>query len=182
MLALAMLRLFPCLSLILLACASNPPAKSADAPASDEAGEAAPTEAGNADSAKEDAPSAEASKESAPTAPASQEDAQQVLQLVIDDDALSAYLHLDKPDRFPLRIGGSALPQGLELTKATKPVIIVTELDKEKKPVIVFTEIKIAGDDASVRYRYDAEKVRGSSTLKRRDGHWVLTQSRVTEH
>jgi hypothetical protein len=74
------------------------------------------------------------------------------------------------------------LPQGIELTKATKPVVIVAEGDVDKKPVIVFTELKIAGDDASVRYRYDVEKVRGSSTLKRRDKQWVLVRSRVTEH
>ena len=92
------------------------------------------------------------------------------------------HLHLDKPDRFPFRVAGSDLPQGIELTKATKPVVIVADPASEKKPVLVFTEIKVEGDEASVRYRYDVEKVRGASSLKKRDGHWVLTRSRVTEH
>lgn len=115
-------------------------------------------------------------------APATNEDVQAVLQLVIDDDALGPYLHLDRPDRFPLRVSGRELPQGIELSKATKPVLIVPEGETDKKPTIVFTDIEISGDDASVRYRYDVEKVRGASTLKRRDGHWVLIRSRVSEH
>jgi hypothetical protein len=48
--------------------------------------------------------------------------------------------------------------------------------------VLVFTEVKIDGDQASVRYRYDVEKVRGTASLKRVDGHWVLKRSSVSEH
>ncbi len=177
----AMLRLAPVLALFVLACAETKAAKSpAEASAETTDTEAAVAAVDSAE-AEDDQP-APGEKASAPSAPATVNDAQEVLQLVIDDEALNPYLHLDKPDRFPLRIAGSALPAGVELTKATKPVIIVADPASEKKPVLVFTEIKIEGDDASVRYRYDVENVRGSSALKRREGRWVLLRSRVTEH
>ncbi|HWA75701.1 MAG TPA: hypothetical protein VG937_25370 [Polyangiaceae bacterium] len=162
----------------MLACGSGAPAKSPD----DASEEAASKDA--APAADTEAPAAEKAPEKPKEAsgPASNQDVQTVLQLVIDDEALEPYLHLDKPDRFPFRVGGSDLPQGLELTKATKPVVFVSDPASEKKPVLVFTEIKIDGDEASVRYRYDVEKVRGSSSLKRRDGRWVLTRSRLTEY
>ena len=162
-----------------LACGSGPAKSPEGAPSEEEAssaGAAAP------DSEPEASEKPAAAKEKEPSGPASNQDVQTVVQLVIDDEALQPYLHLDKPDRFPFRVAGSDLPQGIELTKATKPVVIVADPASEKKPVLVFTEIKVEGDEASVRYRYDVEKVRGSSTLKRREGHWVLTRSRVTEH
>ncbi|HET9934683.1 MAG TPA: hypothetical protein VFQ35_28455 [Polyangiaceae bacterium] len=164
-------------SSLLIACATGAPAKSPEAESEPESAVQEKTPGG--ESSSSDAP-AEKASESA-SKPASNDDVKEVLQLVIDDEALGPYLHLDRPDRFPVRVAGSALPQGIELTKATKPVVIVPESEAEKKPTIVFTEIQVGGDDASVRYRYDVEKVRGSSTLKRRDGHWVLVRSRVSE-
>jgi hypothetical protein len=166
---------------VLWGCGSGAPAKSAESaePETNEGSEAksAPESAPDAD---ESAPAAGA-KAGASSAPATPQDVQTIVQLTIDDEALEPYLHLDKPDRFPFRIAGSELLQGLEVTKATKPVILVADPASEKKPVLVFTEIKIDGDDASVRYRYDVENVRGTSTFKRREGRWVLTRSRVTE-
>lgn len=162
----------------LLACGSGAPAKSPDSASEEEA----PPSAAAAPDAEPAAAEKPAAKEKEPSGPASNQDVQAVLQLVLDDEALEPYLHLDKPDRFPFRIAGSDLPQGLELTKATKPVVFVADPASEKKPVLVFTEVKIEGDEASVRYRYDVEKVRGATALKRRDGHWVLTRSRLTEH
>lgn len=168
-------------SVCVLACGSGAPAKSPESEASQE--EAAPSAAApdSEAAAGAEAPSAN-EKEKEASGPASSADMQTIIQLVIDDEALQPYLHLDKPDRFPFRVGGSALPQGLELTKATKPVVYVADPAGDKKPVLVFTEITVDGDEASVRYRYDVEKVRGASALKKRDGHWVLTRSRVTEH
>lgn len=162
---------------VLWGCGSGAPAKSAESVES-EPSETQPAEEAASAEESSRAPSAE---ESASSTPATPQDVQAIIQLAIDDEALEPYLHLDKPDRFPLRIAGSDLPQGLELTKATKPVVLVTDPASEKKPVLVFTEIKVDGDAANVRYRYDVENVRGTSAFKRRDGRWVLTRSRVTE-
>ncbi|HEY8943155.1 MAG TPA: hypothetical protein VIM73_02785 [Polyangiaceae bacterium] len=112
-------------------------------------------------------------------APASKEDVQAILQLVLDDEELTPFLRLERPDRFPLRIAGD-LPPGLELTKATKPVEIVDASEGKKKPVVVFTELSIGPQQANVRYRYDVEGVRGSCTLDKREGRWVLARSRIT--
>lgn len=145
--------------------------------------EAAPSEAEPA--AASEAP-AEAGAESAPAAASGEANAdvaqvQEVLQLVLDDEALNPYLHLEQPDRFPLRVATRNLPPGIELIKATKPVVLVDKPDADKKPVLVFMEVDVKKDTASVRYRYDVEGIRGACTLERRDGRWVLKKSRVTE-
>jgi hypothetical protein len=131
---------------------------------------------------------AEAAESASDTAPAetaageaSVADVQEVLQLVLDDEALQPYLHLEQPDRFPLRVAKRNLPDGIELVKATKPVELVEDAGADKKPLLVFTEVEVNQDTASVRYRYDAEGVRGSCTLERRDGRWNLKKSRVAE-
>jgi hypothetical protein len=115
------------------------------------------------------------------SAEATPEDVRVVLQLVIDDEALTPYLHLEEPSRFPVRISGAALPPGVQLEKAGKPVEVVGGEDSKEKPVLVFTTVEVKGDSATVRYRYDIEGVRGSATLARRDGRWELVNSRVTE-
>lgn len=136
--------------------------------------------------ADEAAPSASATDEASESArasagaPASKEDIQAVLQLVLEDEELTPFLHLEEPGRFPVKIAGS-LPSGLELVKATKPVEIVDTAEGKKKPVIVFTEIDVGPSRAQVRYRYDVEQVKGASTLEKRDGRWVLVRSRITE-
>jgi hypothetical protein len=124
-----------------------------------------------------------AEKPSATKGVAAEGDAQAALQAVIDDDALTPYLKLEEPGRFPLRISGDVLPPGLQLTKASKPVLIVdaTEASDKKKAVLVFTEFEIKGDRASAAYRYDIEKVRGSATVKKEYGNWTVVKSRVTE-
>jgi hypothetical protein len=130
-----------------------------------------------------EAPSDTASEAATPSGEANTDVAQvqEVLQLVLDDEALNPYLHLEQPDRFPLRVATRNLPPGIELVKATKPVVLVDKPDAEKKPVLVFTEVDIKKDTASVRYRYDVEGIRGACTLERRDGRWILKKSRVTE-
>jgi hypothetical protein len=160
---------------IVVGCGGSPAPKSPEA--SSEAETASEPAAPKSETASEPA-----KENQSDAAPAGSADIQAVLQLVIDDEALNPYLHLDRPDRFPLRISGRDLPQDIELSKATKPVLIVPEGEADKKPTVVFTEVKVSGDEASVRYRYDVEKVRGASTLKRRDGQWVLIRSRVSEH
>lgn len=114
-------------------------------------------------------------------AAASKEDLQKILQLVLDDEALEPHLHLGQPGRFPLKIAGSVLPQGVELTKATKPVVVVAEGDAKDKPVIVFTEITADAAQATVRYRFDAEGIKGSATLRKGEFGWELASSRVVE-
>jgi hypothetical protein len=161
--------------LLALSCGSPPPPNSsaeAEEPASEPAAEAS-AEASDTPKADE----APASSE-----PASTADLQAILQLVIDDEALQPYLHLELPERHPLRISGDALPTGIELNKGNKPAQVVdaAAAGDKKKPVLVFTEIQVQGDKATIAYRYDIEKVRGSATVVKSDGAWALHKSRVT--
>jgi hypothetical protein len=125
---------------------------------------------------------ADTSDASAPGGPASPEDMQQILELVINDEALDAYLHLEEPGRFPLQISGGDVPSGVELTKATKPVKIVTSEGSKTEAVLVFTSIEASAGEARVKYRYDVEGIRGSATLKKVEGRWQLINSRVSEY
>jgi hypothetical protein len=116
-------------------------------------------------------------------APPSQgDDVHAVLQLAVDDSELDQYLKLGEPGRFPLKIAGSAVPQNIQLTKATKPVVVTTPPSSKKEAVLVITEIDIKGTDASVSYRYDVEGIRGTAYLKKTPHGWELTRSRVVEH
>jgi len=171
--------LLPCVCLI-AACGGAPAKSAVDAEADADSDATAQGDAPGDGASEGPTESAAASTESESAAtPASKEDVQAVLQLVIDDEELTPYLHLERSDRFPIRIAGE-LPPDLALTKATQPVQIVDAAEAKGKPVIVFTEISVQGESASVRYRYDVEGVRGSATLSKRDGRWVLARSRVT--
>jgi len=172
---------FAFLTVLVLGCGAKEPAKSATN---------VETEPPKAEAQKEAPPasppkvaSAPASASAAPSGPASADDLRGVLQAVIDDEALTNYLHLEQRNRFPLHISGRGLPKDLQLTKMTKPVVIDDEGSRDaKKPVLVFTEIEIKGAEATVRFRYDIEGVRGTTTLNKPYGQWAVKQSHVAEH
>jgi hypothetical protein len=105
-----------------------------------------------------------------------------ILQLVIDDPELEPFLKLGEPSRFPLKMSGSALPQGLELVKSTKPVVFVPAPKDKSDPVLVVTSFESDGKTATVSYRYDVEGIRGTATLKKGSHGWELARSRVVEH
>jgi len=116
-------------------------------------------------------------------APAGQgDDVHAVLQLAVDDAELDQYLKLGEPGRFPLKIAGSAVPQNVEIIKATKPVVVTTPPSSKKDAVLVITEIAIKGNDATVSYRYDIEGIRGTAYMKKTPHGWELTRSRIVEH
>lgn len=110
------------------------------------------------------------------------DDTHAVLQLTVDDTELDQYLKLGEPGRFPLKIAGSAVPQNIELVKATKPVVVSQPPASKKDAVLVITEIDIKGSDATVSYRYDVEGIRGTAYLKKSPHGWELTRSRIVEH
>ena len=105
-----------------------------------------------------------------------------VLQLAIDDPELDPYLKLGEPGRFPLKISGSSVPSGSELTKSTKPVEVVGAPAKKTDPVLVITAVEITGATGTVSYRYDVEGIRGTAYLKKGSRGWELSRSRIVEH
>jgi hypothetical protein len=121
-------------------------------------------------------------KHSNEATPQQGDDVRAVLQLTVEDSELDQYLKLSEPGRFPLKIAGSAVPQNVELMKATKPVVVTTPPSSKKDAVLVFTDIDIKGNDATVSYRYDVEGIRGTAYLKKTPHGWELTRSRIVEH
>ena len=181
---------FAFLAVLVVGCGAKEPAKSAanaetQASTAEAKQDPAPAPATPAGTLKQpgSTPGSTPASASTAAAPASANDLRDVLQAVIDDEALTPYLHLEQPNRFLLRVSGRDLPKDLALVKATKPVVLVDDPSKEpKKPVFVFTEIEIKGEEATVRYKYDIEKVRGSATLYKLYGRWTVKQSHVAEH
>jgi hypothetical protein len=110
------------------------------------------------------------------------DDVHAILQLTVDDTELDQYLKLGEPGRFPLKIAGSAVPQNIELTKATKPVVVSSPPASKKDAVLVVTDIDVKGNEATVSYRYDIEGIRGTAYLKKTPHGWELTRSRIVEH
>jgi hypothetical protein len=168
--------LFVCVFLI--ACGSSTPAESPDdsSESDTESSESVPSSP-NDKAAESEGASAKASDE--PASEAAGDDVKAVLQLVLDDESLDPHLKLTETGRFPLKIAGPGLPEGL--IKATKPVVIVAEPSDKKEAVLVFTEIDVKGKEATVRYRYDVEKMKGSAVLKKGPYGWELVRSRQTE-
>jgi hypothetical protein len=165
-------------AVLVLGCgAKEPPKSAADVETPPPQAEARPLATPTPASAPKAEPAA------APAGPASAEDMREVLQAVLDDDALTPYLHLEQRGRFPVRVSAKGLPQGIQLTKMSKPVVLVDDAGTDpKKPLLVFTEIEIKGAEATVRFKFDIEGVRGSATLNKPYGHWAIKQSRVAEH
>jgi hypothetical protein len=119
---------------------------------------------------------------SAAAEPASSDELDVILQRVIEDEELDKVLHLTLPGRFPLKASGTDLPSGLALTKAGKPVTIVSAPSSKTDPVLVFTQIDVGPKEATVGYRYDVEGIRGVARLKKGAQGWELTSSRLVEH
>src|SRR5262245_42416422 len=123
------------LAIAFLGCGSKEPAKSA----SNVETESPKTET-KAETKAEAPPAArpkQAAPAAAPSGPASAEDLREVLQAVIDDDALTPYLHLEQRGRFPLHLAGRGVPKDLQLTKMTKPVVIDDEGSRDAKKALL---------------------------------------------
>jgi hypothetical protein len=163
-------------SLLLSCCGGQAPASS---PAKQSVG---------ANSEPAPAPSVAASKDpetetpAADVEPASPEDIQAVLQLVIDDESLQQYSDLGSPHRLPFKMTGKGIPASIALTKGSSPVKIVSAPDNKNDPVMVITELEINATHASVRFRYDVAKLRGSANLEKRDYGWELVNSYQSQH
>jgi hypothetical protein len=121
-------------------------------------------------------------KTDAPKTPSQGDDVQAVLQLTVEDSELDQYLKLGEPGRFPLKLAGSAVPQSVQLVKATKPVVITAPPSDKKEAVLVVTGLEIKGSDATVTYRYDVEGIRGTAYLTKTPHGWELKRSRIVEH
>ena len=76
-------------------------------------------------------------------------------------------------------MSGKDLPTGL--TKTSKPVEYV-DSPGPKAPVLVITEVDIGSSKATVKYRYDAEGIGGTTTLTKGERGWEVLRSRIVEH
>ncbi|HEY3498864.1 MAG TPA: hypothetical protein VGK73_29435 [Polyangiaceae bacterium] len=174
-------------AIVLIAGCGKPPAE-AESPADESSESSDPGEGAKAESAADpdenvrEAGTIKSDPMAAAQPAGPSDDRVAVLQLAIDDPELDPYLKLGEPGRFPLKISGSSVPSGVELTKSAKPVEVVGAPAKKTDPVLVITSIEISGSSATVGYRYDVEGIRGTAYLKKGARGWELSRSRIVEH
>lgn len=169
------------LSMLIAACGGNQEAESPDDYEDDYVED--PAEEGDVDMGddlgSDDGDESSSADSGGGSGAATTDDMKAALQLVLDDEELGPYLKLEEPGRFPLKVSGD-LPSGVELVKNTKPVEVVTGPKDDKDAVLVFTRVDIGPSKATVKYRYDVERVRGTAYLKKVEGRWELTRSRIS--
>ncbi len=178
------------LGLVVMACggSATPEPKSAAPADTASAAEAAPKDdASNSssdadDGAKSSSDSPKSDDTGSQGSGVSGDELKTVLQLVIEDAELDKYLKLTEPGRFPLKMSGKDVPSGIALMKSGQPVKIFEGEPTKKDAVLVITNIQIAPPDATVGYRYDAERIVGTAHLKKESYGWELKSSRIVEH
>jgi hypothetical protein len=113
------------------------------------------------------------------------EDIQAVCQTSIDADRVQKYFHIDThPERSPLRIVDSAgLGQQPSLSKFGAPVVWVTaeQAKKDKTPYLELTKVEVKGDQATVRFRYAAEGISVSNSLRKTAKGWTVENTELSE-
>lgn len=106
-----------------------------------------------------------------------------ILRALLDLPALAPYLHPEIADRKPVRFALSdALPNPVPgLRKFDLPVLFFPEGELRKDPFLELTALTVEGDRARIEFRYDAEGVRGSATLARRNGSFRVLEANLSE-
>jgi len=110
-------------------------------------------------------------------------DLQQIIQLIIDSDKLAPYYHEKEiADRKPLKIVENKWLKNakLSLTKFNSEVEFISD-EKKGLAYLVFDEIKINAENASVRFRYPIEGIRGDAVLEKHDDKWILKKISIVE-
>jgi hypothetical protein len=165
---------------LMVACSGSQKEASAPEPESNESPEPPPE---SESAGEEEAPADESSSNSSGGEYLSPEILRTTLQLVIQDDALQTAMNLTVPGRFPIKISGKDIPSNIDLVAATKAVEVVPmPEDPTKQPVLVFTSIELEGNTVTFKYRYEVEKIRGTSKVVKGSSAWELKSSRISEY
>ena len=98
---------------------------------------------------------------------------------MLDDPELDRHMQAGKPGRTPVQLSGPDLPSDLKLMKGGYPVKIVDAPKSNKDPVLVINRLEFDGNIATIAYRYDVEKIRGTTRIKRGSAGWELMSSRI---
>lgn len=108
-----------------------------------------------------------------------------ILQLVIDLDKLQPYYHADTVvERKPLRIlRNEVIPSDVPLKKFGQPVSFISpdQAGGKKVPYLEFTQINMAGETATVTFRYPVEGLAGKVQLHRTPEGWKVESCQITE-
>lgn len=114
-----------------------------------------------------------------------EEDKKIILQKCIDLPQLQEYYHTDiHPERIPLIVENNGKVPVVSLSKFGQPVKFLTESELEaggKDAYLNFVRFEISGSTATIMYKYAVEGVMITVLLKKSNGSWEITESKLTE-
>ncbi len=106
-----------------------------------------------------------------------------VLKLIIDDPALSGYLHPEAAGRVPLVISDHLLASGVTPSKFGQPVRILGDREVGSQPHIRFRSFEVRGARAKTVVEYKVEGVEAVFTLESTaSGWWKVVDAKIAEH
>ena len=106
-----------------------------------------------------------------------------VLKLIIDDPALSGYLHPEAAGRVPLVISDHLLAPGVTPSKFGQPVRILGDRDVGSQPHLRFRSFELRGARAKTVVEYKVEGVEAVFALESTaSGWWSVVDAKVAEH
>ncbi|MBM4362257.1 MAG: hypothetical protein FJ104_06225, partial [Deltaproteobacteria bacterium] len=109
----------------------------------------------------------------------SEEERSLVLGVVFADPELLRVIRLGEPGRLPLPVRGELVPEGV--LAGGVPIRRVTDAGGTG-PVLEVREIEIGPQRATVSFRFDAEGIKGTTTLSKGERGWEIHRSRIVEH
>lgn len=114
-----------------------------------------------------------------------EEDKKIILQKCIDLPQLQEYYHVDiHPERIPLIIENNGKVPVVSLSKFGQSVKFLSESELEaggKEAYLNFVRFEISGSTATIMYKYAVEGVMITVLLKKTNGNWEITDSKLTE-
>lgn len=114
-----------------------------------------------------------------------EEDKKIILQKCIDLPQLQEYYHTDiHPERIPLIVENNGKVPVVSLSKFGQQVKFLTESELEaggKDAYLNFVRFEISGSTATIMYKYAVEGVMITVLLKKSNGSWEITESKLTE-
>lgn len=105
-----------------------------------------------------------------------------LVQQTIDLEPLQPYYHTEIADRKPLVIStGPAIDREWELMKFGVPVRFLPESELAGRPYLKFDQITVTGDQATVKFTYPVEGIRGTVTFVKANGQWRVQSQQIVE-
>ena len=105
----------------------------------------------------------------------------EVCELILTDNSLVEYFHVDLPERTPVQISAVYLHPDLSSRSLGYPFEIVPEISNEAGRAFQLTRINVEPDNIVVEFIYPVEGLAGRIAMNQKDGQWVIRERTLWE-